>query len=172
METEGRLRPDIDLADIHGQFQFNFEHAAITPERSKSLLDWAFRLDFERNGPSLFRLTRTMMVGWRRYCDDHDPRIRERMRQARRDLSAGYGAALWAMEKYLRQSNRDVSLKVRDLRLEIEQEFGSMSRTINRLLGPVLLWAARREARRFPGGRLLEPPTIVERRNWGGAGAS
>ena len=52
------ILPDVDLADIHGQFQFNFQHSAITPERSKSLLDWAFRLDFERNGPSLFRLTR------------------------------------------------------------------------------------------------------------------
>jgi hypothetical protein len=171
METEGRLRPDIDLADIHGQFQFNFQHSAIAPERSKLLLDWAFRLDFERNGPSLFRLTRTMMAGWKRYCNDHDPRIRERMNDVRRSLAAGYGAALWAMEKYLRQSNRDVSLKVRELRLEIEREFGQMTRAINRLLGPVLLWSARREARRFPGGRLIEPPTIVERRNWSGAGA-
>ena len=34
MESEGRLLPDVDLADIHGQHQFNFRHEAITPADS------------------------------------------------------------------------------------------------------------------------------------------
>ena len=84
MEDEGRLLPDVDLADIHGQYQFNFQHAAIPREQSKSLLDWAFRRDYERNGPSLYRLARTMMEGWRRYRNDPDPRVRERARQCGR----------------------------------------------------------------------------------------
>jgi hypothetical protein len=43
----------VDLADIHGQDKFNFQHAAISREQSKKFLDWAFRRDFERNGPSM-----------------------------------------------------------------------------------------------------------------------
>ena len=74
--TQGRLLPDVDLADIHGQYKFNFQHAAISRDESKTLLDWAFRLDYERNGPSLYRLARTMMEGWRRYRNDPDPRVR------------------------------------------------------------------------------------------------
>ena len=63
MVDEGRLLPDVNLADIHGQDHFNFEHAAISREQSKPLLDWAFRRDYELNGPSVYRLARTMMEG-------------------------------------------------------------------------------------------------------------
>jgi len=55
ISKEGRLL-DVDLADIHGQFKFNFKHGAISRDESKRFLDWAFWRDFERNGPSLYRL--------------------------------------------------------------------------------------------------------------------
>ena len=166
MADQGRLLPDVDLADIHGQDHFNFQHAAIAREQSKTLLDWAFRRDFERNGPSLFRLARTRMEGWRRYHNDPDPRVRTRARQEGRELKAGYGAALFAMEKYLRKSNQDVSEKIRELRRDMERELGSLTRWVDYVAGPVLLWAARRDARKFPRGRRLEPVTFLERRNW------
>ena len=166
MADQGRLLPDVDLADIHGQDHFNFQHAAIAREQSKTLLDWAFRRDFERNGPSLFRLARTRMEGWRRYHNDPDPRVRTRARQERRELKAGYGAALFAMEKYLRKSNQDISDKIRELRRDMERELGSLTRWVDYVVGPVLLWAARRDARKFPRGRRLEPVTFLERRNW------
>jgi radical SAM superfamily enzyme YgiQ (UPF0313 family) len=166
MADQGRLLPDVDLADIHGQDHFNFEHAAIAREHSKTLLDWAFRRDFERNGPSLYRLARTRLEGWRRYRNDPDPRVRTRARHEGRDLKAGYGAALFAMEKYLRKSNRDVSEKIRELRKDMERELGGLTRWVDHVAGPVLLWAARRDARRFPSGRRLEPVTFLERRNW------
>ena len=166
MSDQGRLLPDVDLADIHGQDHFNFEHAAIAREQSKTLLDWAFRRDFERNGPSLYRLARTRLEGWRRYHNDPDPRVRSRARQEGRELKGGYGAALFAMEKYLRKSNQDVSDKIRELRKEMERELGSLTRWVDYVAGPVLLWAARRDARKFPRGRRLEPVTFLERRNW------
>ena len=77
--AEGRMLDGIDLADIHGQFKFNFRHAAISREDSKRLLDRAFRLDFERNGPSLYRIFRTTLEGWRRYKDHPEARVRERI---------------------------------------------------------------------------------------------
>jgi radical SAM superfamily enzyme YgiQ (UPF0313 family) len=165
MEREGRLLPDVDLADVHGQYRFNYVHPAISAEQSKSLLDSAFRLDYERNGPSLFRLVRTMLAGWRRYRDDADTRVRARWAAEGRELRFGYGAMLWAMERYLSGVNPEVSERIRALRSEIEREFGRVCRTIDALVGPVLLWSARREARVFPSGRRLEPPTLVERRN-------
>jgi hypothetical protein len=168
IDADGRLLEGVDLADIHGQFKFNFRHAAITRDASKTLLDQAFRLDFDRNGPSLYRLIRTMFEGWRRYRDDGDPRVRARIEQDGRQLRGGHGAALWAMERYLRDSNRAVSDRIRALRLQIEREVGGLSRLVDRLGGPALLWSARREARLFPGGRRLEPRTFVERTNWHG----
>ena len=67
MSEQGRMLDDVDLADIHGQHKFNFQHAAISREDSKRFLDWAFQRDFERNGPSLYRICRTTLQGWRRY---------------------------------------------------------------------------------------------------------
>ncbi|HJO38281.1 MAG TPA: cobalamin-dependent protein [Vicinamibacterales bacterium] len=164
MAEEGRMLDEVDLADIHGQDRFNFRHAAIGRDESKLILDWAFRLDYERNGPSLYRLMRTMWEGWRRYHDDPDPRVRERFAVDGAQLRYGFGAALWAMEKYLRRSNRKVSDRIRSLRLEIEGEWGGLSRVVNRVVGPVLLWTSRRETRRFPSGRPLEPKTFITRR--------
>jgi radical SAM superfamily enzyme YgiQ (UPF0313 family) len=166
VRAQGRVLPNVDLADIHGQYKFNFRHAAISRDQSKSLLDWAFQRDFERNGPSLFRLMRTMLQGWQRYRSDRDPRVRERIAREVQGFRQGYGAALWAMERYLRGDYPDIAARVRDLRLEIERELGGLSRFIDRTLGPLLLWTTRREARFGPTGRVLEPPTFLDRRNW------
>jgi hypothetical protein len=70
------------------------------------------------------------------------------------------------MEKYLHASNRAMSDRIRELRLQVEREIGGFSRVIDHLVGPVLLWSARREARQAPKGRRLEPRTFVDRRNW------
>jgi radical SAM superfamily enzyme YgiQ (UPF0313 family) len=166
VHARGELLDDVNVADIHGQYKFNFRHAAISRDQSKVFLDWAFRRDFDQNGPSLYRLMQNMMTAWRRYRDDHDPRVRARVRGEAQRLSTGYGAALWAMEKYLKSSNRAVSDRVRALRLDIEREIGGWSPLIHRVAGPVLHWAARREARKTPKGRALEPRTFVERTNW------
>lgn len=164
MQAQGRLVDGVDLADIHGQYALNFSHPHIGRAESKSILDWAFLRDFERNGPSIFRVTRTMLAGWRRYRNDPDARVRARFAVEGRQLVRGYGAALWAMERFLRRTNRDVSERIRALRLEIEAEGDVATRAITRAIGPVLLWSARREAARFPRGRRLEPRTFVTRR--------
>jgi radical SAM superfamily enzyme YgiQ (UPF0313 family) len=168
VEAQGRLL-DVDLADIHGQWKFNFQHEAIGRDDSKTLLDWAFDLDYERNGPSLFRLMRTMFDGWKRYRNDPDPLVRARAWLEAKQLRTSYGAALWAMEKYLRDTNRQVSERIRELRKDVERELGVVSRLVNHVAGPVALWASRRDHRRFPEGRRLEPRMFVDRRNWGAA---
>src|SRR5438067_3976680 len=66
MSEQGRMLSGVDYADVHGQFKFNFKHAAISRDDSKRFLDWAFWRDFERNGPSVYRICQTMLQGWRR----------------------------------------------------------------------------------------------------------
>ena len=165
VQREGRLL-DVDMADIHGQYKFNFRHPAISRDLSKVLLDRAFRRDYERNGPSLFRLVRTMAAGWRRYRTDPDARVRRRVAIEGRQLQFGYGAPLWAMEAHLRTENPDISDRIGNLRKGLERELGQVTTWINRTAGAVLLWSARREGRLYPEGRRLEPRTFVTRRNW------
>ncbi len=166
MADQGRLLEHVDLADIHGQDRFNFQHAAISREESKQFLDSAFRWDFERNGPSLFRICRTTFQGWMRYKDHPDLRVRERFRRQSTMLRHAYAAALWAMEHRLKKANRGVVPQIQALRKEIEQEFGFFTASASRLLGPVLWWTSLMEDRRLARGNSYEPPTIIGRKNW------
>ena len=166
MEAEGRLLPEVDPADIHGQYQLNFQHQAISRELSKTLLDGAFQEDYQVNGPSLYRICRTTLEGWRRHRAHREARVRERFEREARDLGKSYAAMLWAMESFLRRSNPAVSGAVKALRSEIERERGLVAKCYARLLGPALLWTSRREAARLDQGFRYEPPTFVERKNW------
>ncbi len=165
MQETNRLL-DVDLADIHGQYKFNFQHAAISREDSRRFLDWAFRRDFERNGPSLYRICRTTLAGWKRYKNDPDPRVRARFAWEVRSIKTAYSGLLWAMERQLRRTNEAVSQQVRALRQEIGVEFGAASRLMAGILGPVFLFTSRREQRRLAEGKTYEPGTHIERRNW------
>jgi hypothetical protein len=147
----------------------NFRHAAIARVDSKRFLDWAFQHDFEQNGPSLYRMCRTMLQGWLRYKDSPDARVRERFARESMKLRTAYSAALWAMEKRFGQINRSVSDEIRGLRQEVQSEFGNTARIAARLGGPLLAWTARREERRLAQGKTYEPPTFLERSNWVGA---
>ncbi|MBZ5511851.1 MAG: cobalamin-dependent protein [Acidobacteriia bacterium] len=165
MTDENRML-DVDLADIHGQYKFNFRHAAISRDDSKKFLDWAFWRDFERNGPSVFRICQTMLQGWMRYKNYPDLRVRARFEWEVKQLKSAYNASLWAMEKRLKHANQQVSQQIRTLRKQVEKEFGLAARSTRAFLGPVLLWASKREDKRLARGQTYEPPTIVERTNW------
>jgi radical SAM superfamily enzyme YgiQ (UPF0313 family) len=169
MAAEGRMLAGVDFADVHGQFKFNFKHAAISREDSKRFLDWAFWRDFEANGPSLYRIARTLLAGWKRYKDWPDARVRERFACEMRRLSGVYSSALWAMEREFRKVDRQVSDQIHCLRQEFKRESNVASRMLPLVLGPLLLWTTRREERRLRRGKTYEPPTFLERRNWGEA---
>ena len=167
MAAQGRLL-DVDLADIHGQHAFNFEHQAISREESKKFLDLAFWRDFDRNGPSLFRICRTTFEGWKRHKNHPDKRVRERFQRETRSLRHAYAGALWAMEHRLAKTNQSIAAEIRRLRQDLELEFGLLAIATARLLGPLLWWTSLREDRRLSKGQSYEPPVIVERRNWQG----
>jgi radical SAM superfamily enzyme YgiQ (UPF0313 family) len=171
MNGEGRMLDGIDLADIHGQFKFNFRHAAISRDESKELLDGAFRQDFDVNGPSLFRICQTLLNGWQRYHDHPQARVRARFAHEARKLRTTYNASLWAMEKRLKQSNPEVSARITKLRREVEAAFGLPTRLLRMALGPILLWTSQQEDQRLANGATYEPQTFVERHNWVGNSA-
>jgi hypothetical protein len=166
MQQEGRMLEDVDLADIHGQFKFNYKHAAISRDDSKRFLDAAFRRDFELNGPSLFRICETLFQGWTRYRAHADSRVRRRFANEARKLRSTYNAALWAMEKRLAKSKPAVAVRIRNLRCQIEDEFGVGTKVIRMTVGPILYWSSKHEDRRLQAGVTYEPETFVERTNW------
>ena len=146
MKEAGLLLENVDPADIHGQFKFNFRHPAISRDLSKTLLDRAFEEDYRRNGPSLYRICRTTLQGWQKYRNYAEQRIRQRFHREARELKRGYPAMLWAMERYLKRSNPQIAQSIRSLRRELQGEFGALARCSAWLAGPWLLWTSKREA--------------------------
>jgi hypothetical protein len=111
-------------------------------------------------------MCRTMLLGWQRYKDHPDERVRERFAREMKKLKSAYNAALWVMEKEFRSVNRSGADQIHKLRREVEKEFPVVARLTAAVLGPMLLWSTRREEKRLAAGVTYEPPTFVDRRNW------
>jgi radical SAM superfamily enzyme YgiQ (UPF0313 family) len=152
---------DCALADTHGQLRFNYRHPHIDGGRETEYLLEAFHRDFVRNGPSVVRIARTLLKGWRRHKRDPDPRVRARYRWECRDLPTAYAGALWAAQRWLAHDARLAS-RIGAVRRAIEREFGIKARLAGPVVGRFVLSAMRREARRLARGRTYEPPTFYE----------
>lgn len=95
---------DSPEADSHGQLRFIHRHPHIKNGEEAEFLIRAFRRDFEVNGPSIIRITRTVLKGWKRYKNHVDRRIRDRFAWEARDLAVTYAGALWAARKWFKSN--------------------------------------------------------------------
>jgi radical SAM superfamily enzyme YgiQ (UPF0313 family) len=161
--AEGNLlrRDECPEADVHGQHRFNFRHGRIPPGEETGMLLRAFDRDFEVNGPSVLRVVRTLLAGWRKHKDHPDPRIRARFQRECRTLATTQAAAVWAGERWLGASGA-VAARLRKLRCELVREFGWRPRLFGPVIGTLLLVAMRIEGRRLRKGRPHEPPTFYD----------
>jgi radical SAM superfamily enzyme YgiQ (UPF0313 family) len=161
-EARGTLLPEAECgaADAHGQLRFNFRHAHIGRGQETEFLLRAFRRDFERNGPSVLRVARTLLQGWQRHKDHPEKRVRDRFAREGAALASVYPAAVWAAEKRLGDS--PLRARLAALRRALAREFGWRARASARMLGPILLVALAREERRLRKGWTYEPPTFYE----------
>jgi radical SAM superfamily enzyme YgiQ (UPF0313 family) len=149
-------------ADTHGQLRFNFRHPRLRNGEETEYLLRAFRRDFEVNGPSVARIGRTLLRGWRALKDHPDPRVRERVAFETKDLPTQYAGALWASEKWFARDNPALAARLRATRRAIEREFGWRARLGARVVGPVALATLWLEERRLRRGLTYEPPTFYE----------
>jgi radical SAM superfamily enzyme YgiQ (UPF0313 family) len=148
-------------ADAHGQLRFNFRHPHIRDGRETEYLLRAFRRDFEVNGPSIVRIARTMLQGYRAHKQHPDPRVRARVAWENKDLPTLYAGALWAAERWFRDSAA-LRARIRATRGELAREFGLPARIAGAALGALLLASTWREQRRLRRGVTYEPPTFYE----------
>jgi len=160
---EGRLVDEAEcpLADTHGQLRFNYRHPHIPPGRESELILRAFRRDFSVNGPSMLRVLRTTLAGWKRHKNHPDPRVRRRFRWEVAGMATTYAAVVGGVKRYFR---KDPALygEMSSLLEEIGREFGWTARLFAALGGPYVLWKIRQEERRLARGWTYEPPTFYE----------
>jgi hypothetical protein len=153
---------EMGLADMHGQFRFNWRHPHIRGGRETGYLQRAFEEDFRVNGPSVLRTVRTTLKGWQRYRNHPERRIRERFAWEAEGMSTTFAGALWAAKRWFK-GNPTLAARLDELLQDIHREFGLKSRLAAPLVGRFLLWALRREDRRLKAGWTCEPPTFYER---------
>ena len=159
------IDPDhYDLADTHGQFRFNYRHPLIPAGYETEYLQRAFRRDFEINGPSIMRVVRTALAGFKRYRDHPDARIRARFEFEAQGLSTTHAAGVWAARHRYRRSP-ELFKKLSRLLDDLYATFGWKTRIAAPLLGRVVLMTLARERRRLRRGWKFEPPTFREMTN-------
>ena len=156
--ANGTLLPESvrPLADTHGQYRFNYRHPHIHDGQEEDFILRAFRRDFEVNGPSLYRLIRTMLKGWQRYGNHPDRRIRDRYKWDASPLRSTYAGAVWAMKKWYRGDVR-MAGKMGDLLRDIYGTFGWKTRILASVFGLYALESLKREEKRLKKGWTYEP---------------
>ncbi len=152
---------EVPEADTHGQYRFRHIHPYLKKGQETAALIRAFTRDFKVNGPSMVRIARTMLQGWKRYKNHTDLRIRERFRWEARELRIGWTSALWAARRWFRKDpalRKKISMLLKDFR----KEFGLSARLAAPVGGRLMWIKLRREARRLRRGWSYEPPTFCE----------
>jgi hypothetical protein len=154
----GTLYSDAEFppADTHGQYRFNYRHRHIRGGKEEHFLVDAFRTDFYRNGPSLYRLIRVMLNGWQRYQDHPDLRIRRRIAWETRPLGSAYAGAVWAMRKWYR-GDQQMAGKLDRLLKDLYRAFGWKTRLLAPLIGPYAYRQLKKEEERLAAGWTYEP---------------
>lgn len=163
LAEKGVLRnaSEIDEADIHGQYRFNYDHPHIREGRETEYLLRAFQHEFEANGPSVMRMMRTVLNGWLKHKHHPEARIRRRYAAQVKKMATIYAGALWASRRWFRDHpvlNRKMTVILED----IFREFGLKSRVSAPIVGWFVLHLLRKEAKRLAGDYSYEPPTFYE----------
>ncbi|MEI6035374.1 MAG: cobalamin-dependent protein [Verrucomicrobiae bacterium] len=150
-----------ETADIHGQLRFAHIHPHIPAGMETEMLRNAFTRDFEANGPSIMRMARTTLCGWKKYGKHKDLRIRKRFRREGTSLRFQYAAVLWATRRWYR-NDPAMYRKADALLKDLVKEFGPASKIAASLGGRIVLKKLRAEAAQ-PSPESAEPPTFYER---------
>lgn len=163
LEAQGLMLDETQcpLPDAHGQARFNYRHPHIPSGMETELLLKAFRRDFEINGPSLLRVLRTTLTGWRRYKNHPNLRIQRRFQLEIKGMVPAFSAVAGAAERYYRD-NPALHNKFIALLKEMKAAFGWSSRLVASLGGRYVLGKIRKEEKRLARGWTYEPPTFYE----------
>ena len=147
-----------DPSDIHGQLRFAHKHAHIPAGAETGFLLKAFARDFEANGPSIMRMARATLRGWKKFSKHPDKRVRARFQRESGTLPHQYSAVLWATRRWYPKGS-PMYLEADSILRDLNKQFGLSSRLVASLGGRWVFRALKKEMTRENG----EPPTFYER---------
>ena len=80
--------PDLYYRRADG-FTTMIKHPTLSPGEIEDLQRWCFDEDFQRLGPSIFRVLETRFLGYQKLKDSANPRLRKKARVLRQGLAGG-----------------------------------------------------------------------------------
>ncbi|MBI4431550.1 MAG: cobalamin B12-binding domain-containing protein [Candidatus Omnitrophica bacterium] len=152
---------EFDEADIHGQYIFNYRHPHFQKGQETEFLIHAFERDFEVNGPSVLRIARTTLEGWKRYKHHPSKRIRDRFAYEAHELYLKYAGSLWAAKRWFNKNLKLVE-RISTVLEDVKREFGLKARLMTPIVGRVILHKIRKEDEFLKSGGTYEPPVFYE----------
>jgi radical SAM superfamily enzyme YgiQ (UPF0313 family) len=163
LAARGQLKDEEDFpwADWHGQLAFSWRHPHIKDGQETKYILRAFERDFQTNGPSIVRILRTALKGWKRYKNHPNLRVRRRFAREARRLSK-LGVAVVAATKEYYRNDHALHAKMSELLEDLCDEFGAKAQYIAEAAGRRLAVQVRAEEERLADGWVYEPPTFYE----------
>ena len=163
MASQGRLT-DTDFretAEFHGQLRFNYRHDRLEPGAETGFLIKAFERDFEVNGPSVIRVARTTLAGWKRYRRHPDPRVRRRFEREGKGLATVHAGAVWAGRRWFADQPA-ARAKLDATWRDLCSACGVKARLAGPTIGRYILRKLKQEDAKLEAGWTYEPPTFYE----------
>lgn len=151
-----------NIADAHGQGYFMHKHPNIPPGDESEYLTRAFARDLQTNGPSIVRMARTLLMGWKRYHQSPDARVQKRIRYDCRDLLTSYAPAVWAVRKWFTKQPK-LRARIDAVLKDMYKTLGWKARLIAPLAGRYIHYTIGQEQKRLNAGWSYEPPTFYEK---------
>ncbi len=148
-------------SDWHGQKAFSWHHPWIRDGQETDYIIRAFERDLEANGPSVLRVMRTMLKGWKRYKDHADLRVRRRFLREAGGMGKAAIAAVAGACDYFRE-HPAMHAKMTALLDEMLDQFGPRAQRVAETAGPFMADQLRAEAKRLDDGWTYEPPTFYD----------
>lgn len=151
----------LEAADTHGQLKFNYKHPHIPAGAETEMIVRAFTRDFQVNGPSVVRVIRTTLRGYKQYRNHPDARIRRRFEYDARGMATTLAGAVWACRKWFKNDTL-LHSKMNAVLQDIYSTFGLKARLAAPLIGRYLFRTLKAERARLATGWTYEPKTFCE----------
>ncbi|MEE8349759.1 MAG: radical SAM protein, partial [Acidobacteriota bacterium] len=103
-------------------FTTMIKHPLLSPERIEKIQRWCYQQDFERLGPSMFRVLETKLLGYQKLKDSSNPSLQGKARYFASELRTAYPVFLAGR---LLGPNARVRRWIRDLQRRIHVELGA-----------------------------------------------
>jgi len=148
MKEQGKLKKDFPWIETHGQSVLNWNHPHLTDEQMESKLDSAFEKDFERLGPSLYRMIKVHRDGYLKTADWDHELVQMRRKKMKKNFLM-YIPILQAMYKDLKAMNHKVASDVKALKNSLVKITGLRGRLCSYTLSPYMNLTLKKEKKRY-----------------------